>query len=226
MGVFQSKPTKTTKQPHTKQSAISDIDRAILDLKNARDRLTKYRAVLDTDSQRLLNKATECKSRGRNKLAIGLLRLRRERLHEVGGVESQILTVMQMVSTVRTKEEEGEVMNALRGGKDALKKLHEQTGLEDVLKLLDDIVEENEIEKEVGEALGRLGEEGITLTPEGEVEIEAEFAALEAEIANVEELPEAPTKAFPVVKPIDVEYNKKNRLTSESDVSERVAVTS
>jgi phage shock protein A len=56
-----------------RRTEISDIDRAVLDLKNARDRLTRYRNKLQADSDKLVEQARQAKLKGRKETALGLL---------------------------------------------------------------------------------------------------------------------------------------------------------
>jgi hypothetical protein len=92
-----NKSSSTKKRPE-----ISEIDRAVLDLKNARDRLQKYRAKLEQDDAKLVEKARQAKQDNKPKQALGLLRLRRYKQRELENVEAQLLTVLQ----VRQKKRE------------------------------------------------------------------------------------------------------------------------
>ena len=69
MGAFSSKATAP------KKVEVTAIDRAMLDLKNARDRLQRYRKKLEHDDAKLLQRAAQAKQTGRKETALGLLRL-------------------------------------------------------------------------------------------------------------------------------------------------------
>ena len=191
----------SSKQSKTRpKGTISDIDRAVLDLKNSRDRLSRYKTKLNNDSAKLLERAKKSNSEGDKKTAVGLLKLRKYKLKEAENVDSQLLTLMQMISNIQSKEEEKEVLSALRSGKDALQKLHEETSVDDVLKLMDEVHEQNEVEREINDILSH----GESLSSVEEAEIEAEFAALEAEMLETKEeeevkvdLPTVPDKKLP-----------------------------
>ena len=212
MGAFNSKqPVK-----RTAGGSISDVDRAVLDLKNARDRLQKYRAKLEGEEIKLLQRAKEAKDAGKTKQALGLLRLKKYKSRGVEDVENQLLTVLQMVETIDSKKNEKELLGALRTGKDALAKLQKETTVEDVLDLMDQIQEQNEVEKEVSDILSGVP----SLSVEDEALVEAELEAMEAEM-NAEanpELPQVPTNKLPeIAKP------EKEPATAKPG---RVAVTS
>lgn len=136
MGAILSK--KESKQ-HNKSNTITPLDRAILDLKNSRDRLTKYRTKLDQDCTKLTTRAASLHSSGKTSTALQLLRLRKYKLKEAERVDEQLLTVLRMVDKIAEKQNEAELVEAMRRGKDALRILHEEMGVEDVLSLMDEI---------------------------------------------------------------------------------------
>jgi len=186
-GALSSSKTSSKKKP---ASAISDVDRAVLDLKNSRDKLSRYRTKLERDEERLVQRAKVAKQGGQTKVALNLLKLRKIKQREVETVEAQLLNVMQMVQTIDSKQNESQVLAAMAQGKDTLKKMHEETSVEDVLDLMDEIKEQNEVEKEISDIL-----EGVpSLSIEDEAAVEAELEALmQGEATGVEAMPQVPT---------------------------------
>ena len=199
MGGGQSK--QKTRKP---AGEVSQIDRAVLDLKVSRDRLTRYKKKLSLDSDKLLAKARSLKQNNETKSALGLLKLRKMKQKEVDNIDAQLISIQTMVSNIQTKEQETEVLTALRSGKNALEKLHSENTLEDVLQLMDEVEEQNELEREINDVLVNTGE---TLTGIEEDELELELQALmgdkEAVNNNAEdkiELPVVPTDKLPAVE--------------------------
>jgi len=203
MGDIFSKPKKA------RRSTISPIDRAVLDLKNSRDRLSRFKTKTSSDCETLLSRATSIhaqnpKDAQKKKTALNLLKLRKYKLNQVENVDSQLLTIETMVANIVSKEEEKEVFAALTTGKDALQQLHNENTVEDVLKLMDEVEEQNEMEREVNEVISGKGN---LLSSEEEMELEEELAALEREMFGgkedgVEEdvqLPDVPDGKLPVV---------------------------
>ena len=92
---YEAKPTKT-KQPIKRGGEITPIDRATLDLKISRDKLSKYRKKLALDSDKLATRAKALHAEGKTKNALQLMRLRKYKLAEADRVEEQLLTVLQM----------------------------------------------------------------------------------------------------------------------------------
>jgi Snf7 len=198
MGGHSSKSqgtTTTTKKPPA--GSISDVDRAVLDLKNARDRLQKYKAKLEMDEIKLLQRAKEAKDAGKNSQALGLLRLKKSKRRGVEDVENQLLTVLQMVETIDSRQNDKQIIGALRTGKDALAKLQKETTVEDILELMDQIKEQNEVENEVADILSNVP----SLSVADEATIEAELEALEAAMKAeaYPDLPQVPTNKLPEI---------------------------
>jgi division protein CdvB (Snf7/Vps24/ESCRT-III family) len=191
-GVFSS----SSKQKAAGGS-ISDVDRAVLDLKNARDRLSRYRSKLEKEEVQLMQRAKEAKEKGQTQRALGLLRLRRYKQQELKNVEAQLLTVLQMVNTIDSKQNEQEILAALKTGKDALQKMHQETSVEDVLELMDQVAEENEVESEINSILARVP----SLSVDDETAVEAELEALQESIqAPKVDLPTVPSTKLPEQK--------------------------
>jgi charged multivesicular body protein 6 len=226
MGGTQSS-TSTTNNKRVKKappagSGISQVDRAVLDLKNARDRLSKYQKKLELDETRLVERARQAKQKGQTKVALQLLKIKKIKTREVEQVESQLLNVLQMVQTIDSKQNETQVLQAMKTGKDALQKMHEETSVDEVLDLMDQIQEQHEMEREISDIL-----QGVpSLSVEDEAAVEDELEALMqaegmATSTATEQLPEVPTS-----KPLPVAPNSKLPEAASTEADQRVAVSS
>ncbi|KAL3792955.1 hypothetical protein HJC23_010968 [Cyclotella cryptica] len=211
--ISQRKEPKSKHIAPPKGGTITPLDRAILDLKNSRDRLTKYRSKLESDTSKLATRAKLLHAEGKTSYALQLLRLRKYKVQEADRVEEQLLTVLRMVDKISEKQNEQEVVQAMKRGKDALQILHDQMGIEDVLDLMDEIRDQDEVEKRINEVLGG---EGLRMVEEmGEEDILMELEKLEEEVRvetegkserNEEEgLPEVPMKPLPKVEEAKIE---------------------
>ncbi len=193
MGGGQSKTTKKAKP------TISQVDRAVLDLKNARDRLSQYQRKLEGDEARLVERARQAKSKGQTNVALQLLKIKKIKNAEVKNVSDQLLTVLQMVQTIDSKQNETQVLHAMKVGKDALQKMHEETSVEDVLDLMDEIKEQAEVEREISGILQGVPE--LSLVDEAAVEAELEALMMQEielpEVPATQPLPVAPTTPLP-----------------------------
>ena len=189
-----------SKKSAPKKPEITEIDRAVLDLKNARDRLQKYRIKLENDEARLVQQARIARDAGNKERALGILRLRKYKQSQAATCEDQLLNVLKMVETIDSKQNESKLLSALAAGKDSLKKMHEETTVDDVLNLMDEIKEEIEVENEITEILSAVP----TLSAAEEEAVEAELLALELEVHGLPEdkieLPDVPSNKLPDIK--------------------------
>ena len=201
--------SKSSKQKSSlpKGGTITPLDRATLDLKNSRDRLTKYRTKLNKDADKLAIRAKALHADGNTSYALKIMKLRKYKLQEAERVEEQLLTVLRMVDKISEKQNEQEVVQAMKRGKDALQILHDEMGIDDVMNLMDDIRDQDEVEKRINEM---LGEEGLRVVEEmgGDEDILAELEQLEEEVkmeeaekeGNVVMLPNVPSNPLPSVE--------------------------
>jgi charged multivesicular body protein 6 len=177
-----------------KKVEVTSVDRTILDLKNSRDRLQRYRTKLERDDERLLVQAKLAKTQNRKETALGLLRLRQFKRDQLANCEDQLLNVMKLVETIGSKQNDVTVLSAMRAGKDTLKQLHEETTVDDILNLMESIQEEHEVEREVADILQNVPK----LSADAELAVEQELEALEASL--LPSLPVAPDTKLPEIK--------------------------
>lgn len=176
---------------------VSDTDRAVLDLKNSRDKLQKYKTKLEQDETKIVARARAAKAKGDTKNALLLLKIRKIKQREVETVEGQLLNVMQMVQTIDSTQNQAQMLAAMKQGKETLKRMHEETTVDDILDLMDQIHEQHELEQEMNQVF-----EGVpTLSVEDEAAVEAELEALMggAQTTIEDQLPVAPN-----IKPLPV----------------------
>lgn len=181
------------------QSQITDVDRAVLDLKNARDRLTKYNKELDTSIEKLMQRAKAAKEAKRTQTALGLLRLKKYKQTQVENVQTQLLNIHQMIGTIDSQQQNAQIVQSMKAGKQALAKLHEETTVDEVLHLMDEIAEQHEMEQEITEVINGAVP---SLTADQEEAVEAELEALVAEMEGTQTdlvMPEVPADKLPEV---------------------------
>mmetsp|Transcript_25600 Transcript_25600/g.56006 ORF Transcript_25600/g.56006 Transcript_25600/m.56006 type:complete len:217 (+) Transcript_25600:316-966(+) len=201
MGGSFSSSSSSSKVKAANAASITTTDRAILDLKNARDRLQKYRTQLEADEKKLTERAKAAKSSGDTRKAMYYLKIKRHKTKEADNANAQLLTVMQMVDTISSKQNENELLSALKTGKDALAALHSEMSIDDVIQLMDEVEDQNEMEKEINDILAQ----GAGLDDVDVVALEAELLELvpgeaAAETEKVPDMPVAPSEKLPEVK--------------------------
>ncbi|KAK9310085.1 hypothetical protein QLX08_000388 [Tetragonisca angustula] len=200
MGIFFSK-----KKP---PSRVTEQDKAILQLKQTRDKIKQYQRRIEQnlEKERLLaKKLIQNKQKDR-----ALLILRKKKFQEqiLSKTDGQLENLECMVHDLEFAQVELKVVDGLKVGNAALKKLNDLLSIDEIEKVMDETREGIEKQQEINEIL--LGE----LTEKDENEVEAELDALLA--AEVEKA--VPEGAEAIILP-DVPENlpeKKKERTKEN----------
>ncbi|KAF2010162.1 charged multivesicular body protein-like protein 6 [Aaosphaeria arxii CBS 175.79] len=165
---------------------ISAQDKAILDMKNQRDKLHQYQKRITVITDRELAVAKECLKRGDEKKA--KLALRRKKYQEslLAKADAQLAQLEQLTHDVEFAQLQKDVMFGLQQGTQVLKEIHkEMGGVEQVEKLLEENAEARAYQEEISNMLAN------NLSNQDEDEVEDELEALEAELSGID-LPTAP----------------------------------
>ncbi|KAH3909537.1 hypothetical protein HBI56_060780 [Parastagonospora nodorum] len=166
---------------------ISAQDKAILDMKNQRDKLRQYQKRITVLTDREKEIAKECLAKGQTDKA--KLALRRKKYQEslLSKTDSQLAQLEILTSDVEFALVQKDVLYGLQQGTAVLKEIHrEMGGIENVEKLLADNEEARAYQEEISELLANK------MSNQDEDEVEDELEALEAEVNGVPELPTAP----------------------------------
>jgi len=165
----QRDPDKSKKRLSQGDGEVSDKDKAVLELKNARDRLKKYRKQLEKDSLMLTEQAKKLIAMKQKGRALLLLKLRRSRETEATKLDKELLSILEMISNVEWEYANMEVLKALKLGNAALNKLHQEMSVDDVVELLEQTNEAIEVENRINEVFASQFD---TLIDNGELERE------------------------------------------------------
>ncbi|KAJ5353389.1 Snf7 [Penicillium brevicompactum] len=169
---------------------ISAQDRAILDLKNQRDKLHQYQRRITVLTDRETEIAKECL--GRNDRRRALLALRRKKYQEslLAKTDGQLAQLEQLTGQVEFALVQKDVLYGLQQGTQVLQTIHkEMGGIENVERLMGETEDARAYQEEVSQMLAGH------LTNQDEDEVEDELEALRLEAAGPEVLPD------PVVLP-------------------------
>ena len=166
--------------------------RAILDLKNQRDKLQQYQKRISKLTELETSVARECLKQGQKPKA--LLALRRKKYQEslLSQTDAQLEQLQKLTSDIEFAAVQKDVMFGLQQGTTVLKQIHsEMGGIENVEKLLGENEEARAYEKEISDLLGGQ------LSNADEDEVEDELQALDVQVNGTkvrkEDLPDAPT---------------------------------
>uniref|UniRef100_A0A4W6G1K1 Charged multivesicular body protein 6 n=1 Tax=Lates calcarifer TaxID=8187 RepID=A0A4W6G1K1_LATCA len=175
----------------SRPSRVTEQDKAILQLKQQRDKLKQYqkRITLQLEKERLL--AKQLLKDGKKEKALLLLKKKRYQDQLLDKTENQISNLERMVQDIEFMQIEMKVIEGLKVGNDCLKSMHEIMSIEDVERILDETQESIEYQRQIDEMLAGA------LTQEDEDAILAELE----EITQGEDvaLPEVPTEPIPEV---------------------------
>ncbi|CAD6447354.1 8037d49f-fbbb-4bd5-8c47-c1a462532e84 [Sclerotinia trifoliorum] len=171
---------------------VSAQDKAILDMKNQRDKLHQYQRRITVLTDRETAIAKEMLAKGDKKRA--LLALRRKKYQEslLAKTDAQLEQLEKLTSSVEFALVQKDIIFGLQQGTNVLNQIHkEMGGLDHVEKLMGETADAIAYQQEVSDMLGGM------MSNQDEDEVEDELAALEAEVTGVP-LPEVPTPGLPL----------------------------
>ncbi|XP_028268007.1 charged multivesicular body protein 6-like [Parambassis ranga] len=172
-------------------SRVTEQDKAILQLKQQRDKLKQYqkRITLQLEKERLL--AKQLLKDGKKEKALLLLKKKRYQDQLLDKTEHQISNLECMVQDIEFMQIEMKVIEGLKVGNDCLKSMHQIMSIENVERILDETQESIEYQRQIDEMLAGA------LTQEDEDAVLAELEAITQGEDVV--LPEVPTEPLPEV---------------------------
>uniref|UniRef100_A0A061S574 Charged multivesicular body protein 6 n=1 Tax=Tetraselmis sp. GSL018 TaxID=582737 RepID=A0A061S574_9CHLO len=176
------------KAANASKGKITELDKAILNLKTQRRKLSDQRTRLETLTSRerslvkdLLNK----KLKQRALLTLKKVKLQEEQLDQI---DIYLLRVQELLISIENAKETKSVFDTLRLGADALKAAQSQLSLEEVEKLAEDTAEAKEYEDRLQQLMGE------SWCGHDDEEVLHELEELERSVF-ASELPEVPSGA-------------------------------
>ena len=201
MGIFFAK-----KKP---PSRVTEQDKAILQLKQTRDKIKQYQRRIEQslEKERLL--AKKLVQNGQKDRALLLLRKKKFQEQVLSKTDGQLENLERMVHDIEFAQVEVKVIDGLKVGNAALKKLHDLLSIDEIEKVMDETREGIDKQKEINDVLS--GE----LTEEDEGEVEAELDALLAAEVKEKAL-EVPEDVILPEVPEGVPEKKKERTKEKT----------
>ncbi|KAG6450261.1 charged multivesicular body protein 6-A [Manduca sexta] len=176
-----------TKKP---VSRVTEQDKAVLQLKQQRDKLKQYqkRIVINIDrDKQLVKRLLKEGKRDRAKL---LLKKNKYQENLLGNTDAQLEKLEQLTHDLEFAQIEIQVLDGLKTGNTALKKVHEILNIDEIEKIMDETREGIEKQREIDELISGQ------LTEDDEQAVEDELEQL---LDVKDELPEVPTDDIPTV---------------------------
>nr|XP_057905786.1 charged multivesicular body protein 6-like [Doryrhamphus excisus] len=193
----------------SRPSRVTEQDKAVLQLKQQRDKLKQYqkRITLQLDKEHLL--AKQLLKDGRKEKALLLLKKKRYQDQLLDKTENQISNLERMVQDIEFMQIELKVIEGLKAGNDCLRSMHQIMSIEDVERILDETQEAIEYQKQIDDMLAGV------LTQDDE---DAVLAELEAITQGEDiELPDVP--AEPITEEASTQPERRARNTEQEMLS-------
>ncbi|XP_043936821.1 charged multivesicular body protein 6 isoform X2 [Protopterus annectens] len=182
-----------------KRSRVTEQDKAILQLKQQRDKLKQYQKKIGLQLEKERELARQLLRDGKKEKAKYLLKKKRCQEQLLDKTENQISNLEQMVQDIEFTQIEMKVIEGLKVGNDCLKKMHEIMSIEDVERIMEETQDAIDYQRQIDDMLAG------SLTDEDEDAILAELDAITQEETT---LPEVPTEPLPEVPEAEEEEKK------------------
>ncbi|TKS89410.1 Charged multivesicular body protein 6 [Collichthys lucidus] len=185
-----------------KQSRVTEQDKAVLQLKQQRDKLRQYQKRIHLQLEKERRLAKQLLKDGKKEKALLLLKKKRYQDQLLDKTENQIGNLERMVQDLEFAQIEKKVIDGLKVGNECLKKMHEVMSIEEVERILDETQDSIEYQRQIDEMLAG------SLTQEDE---DAVLAELEAITQGDAELPDVPSDELPEVPAASEEKPERDR---------------
>lgn len=86
--------------PTREKPKLSDQDRAVLDLKLARDKLKRFQSKMESESSILLKKAQDLHKSGNKTKAVYYMKIKKLKESKVDELNGELLNIEKMVNTI------------------------------------------------------------------------------------------------------------------------------
>ncbi|CAH2234980.1 charged multivesicular body protein 6-A [Pararge aegeria] len=197
-----------TKKP---VSRVTEQDKAVLQLKQQRDKLKQYQKKIELNLERDRQLAKKLLSEDKRDKAKLLLKKKKYQENLLQNTDIQLEKLEQLTHDLEFTQIEVQVLDGLKIGNVALKKVHDILNIDEIEKILDETKEGIEKQREIDELIsGQLSEE----------DDEAIEAELETMLDVEDQLPEVPTDKLPDV----VEEKTPERPLRVKSSSKKIAV--
>ena len=189
MGGLFSK--KHNKKP---ESRVTEQDRAVLQLKQQRDKLKQYQKKINVQIEKDRTVAKQLLHDGRKDKAKLMLRKKKFQESLLEKTDGQLDNIDRMVNDLEFAQVESQVVQGLKVGNESLKKLHQLLSLDDVEKIMDETREGIEYQQEIDDLLSG------GLTSQDEDDVLAELDAIVQQDSVADQLPDVPDDELPEEK--------------------------
>uniref|UniRef100_A0A098LX24 Charged multivesicular body protein 6-like protein n=1 Tax=Hypsiglena sp. JMG-2014 TaxID=1550645 RepID=A0A098LX24_9SAUR len=169
-----------------RQTRVTEQDKAVLQLKQQRDKLKQYQKKISLQLERERIFARQLLKDGKKEKAKLLLKKKRYEEQLLDKTENQISNLERMVYDIEFTQIELKVIEGLKIGNECLNKMHQVMSIEEVERIMDETQEAVEYQRQIDEILSG------SFTTEDEDAILAELDAITQEQIDLPEVPSEP----------------------------------
>jgi len=157
MGIFQSKESgkdgKRKKKGDQGKPKITDRDRAILDLKLARDKIKKSLKTLDAEADQLKAQARTLLKAGRKDRAMMILKMKKMKVDAAQRADQELYQVEKLTMSIESAISTAEILRRIEEGTKVLNQLVKEMPVERVEQLIEDNDDAMAAQQEIDEVL-------------------------------------------------------------------------
>ncbi|XP_058027529.1 charged multivesicular body protein 6 [Ahaetulla prasina] len=169
-----------------RQTRVTEQDKAVLQLKQQRDKLKQYQKKISLQLERERIVARQLLKDGKKEKAKLLLKKKRYQEQLLDKTENQISNLERIVHDIEFTQIEMKVIEGLKIGNECLNRMHQVMSIEEVERIMDETQEAVEYQRQIDEILSG------NLTTEDEDAILAELDAITQEQIDLPEVPSEP----------------------------------
>ncbi|CAO1333064.1 unnamed protein product [Diamesa serratosioi] len=204
---------KSKKQP----SRITEQDKAVLQLKQQRDKIKQFQKRIEQSLVKDRELAKLCISKGQKERAKLILRKKKYQENLLGNTDKELEVLEKLTADLEFAQVQQQVIEGLKVGNEALKKVHEVLTIDEVERIMDETREGIEKQQEIDTILSGA------LTDQDEDEVNAELEALiDIQREPIQVIEEDISDQLPDVPSEDPVAEKRRKKVRDSD--ERVAL--
>ncbi|XP_047995344.1 charged multivesicular body protein 6-A [Leguminivora glycinivorella] len=172
-------------------SRVTEQDKAVLQLKQQRDKLKQYQKKIEINLDKDRQLAKRLLGEGKREKAKSLLKKKRYQEQLLQNTDAQLEQLEQLTHDLEFAQIEVQVLDGLKTGNVALKSIHDVLNIDEIEKIMDETKEGIEKQREIDELISGQ------LTEEDEEAVEAE---LEAILDVSDQLPDVPKEKLPDIE--------------------------
>ncbi|KAL6475627.1 hypothetical protein MHYP_G00166670 [Metynnis hypsauchen] len=193
-----------------KRSRVTEQDKAVLQLKQQRDKLKQYQKKVTLQMEKERQLAKQLLKDGKKEKALLLLKKKRFQEQLLDKTENQMSNLERMVQDIEFAQIEMKVIEGLKVGNDCLKKMHEVLSIDEVERIMDETHDAIEYQRQIDDILAG------SLTQEDEDAVLAELEAITQGDVDVE-LPEVPDEQLPEVPEQEEPEREKEKVKKKPE---------